>query len=123
MTTIISQCSRCKHYGGELKCEAFPGGIPRRVLNNLDDHRKHVDGDNEVVWEPSEEFDHTRHPWEEYGKPDEAEWKNLIGLEDPVKTEKALTPPTKKERAFSRFGDWNEDTIEFAQRTHIVGEE
>ena len=34
------------------KCEAFPKGIPQRILNNDVDHAEPLKGDNGVQFEP-----------------------------------------------------------------------
>jgi len=40
----IRQCDVCKWYVGELKCLAFPGGIPKAILDG-ESHAKAVEGD------------------------------------------------------------------------------
>ena len=47
-----SQCHGCKHWTGELKCKAFPEGIPIGVLANELSHEEPLPGDNGIVFEP-----------------------------------------------------------------------
>lgn len=56
-----SQCGTCVHFrspfsqkdfGGGPFCAAFPDGIPDEIYDNLVDHRRSVDGDHGVRWEP-----------------------------------------------------------------------
>lgn len=49
---IKPQCHTCKHWAGDLTCAAFPGGIPMGILMNAIDHKKHVDGDGGIKYEP-----------------------------------------------------------------------
>lgn len=56
---VLSQCDYCKHRGrlpgGGFTipvCKAFPGHIPDEVLMNQVDHRKPIDGDDGVQFEP-----------------------------------------------------------------------
>lgn len=43
--TQSDQCNRCERYLGELTCEAFPDGIPTKIVTGLHDHRKPFKGD------------------------------------------------------------------------------
>ena len=52
MTTIASQCMFCKHFQPDWTCAAFPKGIPETVVMNEADHRKPIDGDHGVQFEP-----------------------------------------------------------------------
>jgi hypothetical protein len=36
----IQLCNLCKHYLFNLKCTAFPEGIPMEILNGENDHSK-----------------------------------------------------------------------------------
>ncbi len=48
----ISQCFLCVHYKKDLKCRAFPRGIPKRILYGGFDHKEkypHQQGD--IVFE------------------------------------------------------------------------
>ncbi len=65
MTTINTQCIWCAHLRlppGEdgYTCEAFPEGVPKRILLNRVDHREPVEGDNNLQWRPREFGD--KHP-------------------------------------------------------------
>ena len=54
-----NQCGTCKHYQGDMRCDAFPypKRIPQKIVSGLFDHRKPYPGDNGVRWEPVEEAD------------------------------------------------------------------
>lgn len=55
---ILPQCSYCLHRraeGGVTACPAFPGGVPADVLRNRADHRKAIDGDAGVRFDPRPE--------------------------------------------------------------------
>ncbi len=65
MTTINTQCIWCGHLRlppGEdgYTCNAFPEGVPKRILMNVVDHREPVEGDNDLQWRPREIGD--KHP-------------------------------------------------------------
>lgn len=46
-------CPTCKHYQGDNRCPAFPDGIPDRILQGLQNHRKPIKGQvGNTVWEP-----------------------------------------------------------------------
>jgi len=55
MTTVLSQCQRCKHYQGASECAAYPDGIPAQIVQNTHDHREAYPGDNGIQFEPIEE--------------------------------------------------------------------
>ena len=46
--TII--CNRCKHKRAGIKCDAFPNGIPIKIIRS-GEHYLPVDGDNGIVFE------------------------------------------------------------------------
>ncbi len=49
----IDLCNRCKHYLTDLKCIAFPEGIPAEILTGKNNHSKPLPKqDNEIVFEP-----------------------------------------------------------------------
>ena len=48
----VLTCHRCKHFWGIDKCDAFPDGIPRRVVEGEHDHRKPYKGDRGIRFEP-----------------------------------------------------------------------
>ena len=54
MTSVFPQCLVCTHFEQGYTCAAFPEGIPQDVLLNKQDHRKAIDGDNDVRWAPLE---------------------------------------------------------------------
>lgn len=48
-------CMNCKHYRKNapgLTCDAFPAGIPDPILESDQDHRKPIDGDHGIVFDP-----------------------------------------------------------------------
>lgn len=49
------QCAGCKHYRRQLKCAAFPDGIPPKVMTGERSHLKPIKGDNGIQWEPADE--------------------------------------------------------------------
>lgn len=54
----VKLCNDCKHrskqWPNEIKCDAFPDGIPDEVLFCDLDHRKPIDGDRGIQFEPNE---------------------------------------------------------------------
>lgn len=52
MTIEIFQCSVCKRYRGDDKCDAFPEGIPQEIRMDEHDHRQPFPGDNGLLYEP-----------------------------------------------------------------------
>lgn len=57
MTTIKTPiCFGCKHFKGNMTCDAFPDGIPEDIRLSRHDHRDAYPGDNGVRYEPK---DHT----------------------------------------------------------------
>lgn len=51
----ISQCFMCRNYRQELKCRAFPRGIPKRILNGEFDHsRPYPKQENDILFSPKE---------------------------------------------------------------------
>lgn len=51
-----SQCSKCQNYINNIKCKAFPKGIPENILIGEFDHtKKHPNQDNNTLFEPIEE--------------------------------------------------------------------
>ena len=56
MTTPIVQCFVCTRYGTDNgKCQAFPDGIPEKILFMEHDHREPYKGDNGIRFEPVKE--------------------------------------------------------------------
>ena len=49
--TIGFQCIRCNHYWGEGRCDAFPNGIPEKIISGDYDHSKEHEGDNGIKFE------------------------------------------------------------------------
>lgn len=47
-----SQCTECKHYRGEIECDAFPDGIPEEIITGKHDHREPYSGDDGIRFEP-----------------------------------------------------------------------
>jgi hypothetical protein len=47
------RCFNCIRYRGALKCQAFPNGIPEKILIGEDNHSKPLkDQKNDIVFEP-----------------------------------------------------------------------
>ena len=46
-----AQCPICVHYRFDLKCAAFPDGLPAEILTGQHDHRDPYSGDNGVRFE------------------------------------------------------------------------
>jgi len=57
MTQIIPQCLGCKHFHNdkEFTCEAFPKGIPEKIIINEIDHRISYTGDHGIRFELKED--------------------------------------------------------------------
>jgi hypothetical protein len=59
MTSIILLCLRCSHIlsskGLQLKCEAFPKGIPEEISNGTIKHTKPYKGDNNIQFQSKKE--------------------------------------------------------------------
>jgi hypothetical protein len=51
---ITTQCGLCKNYKENLKCRAFPQGIPKEILEGKD-HTEPFKGDNGIRFEPIED--------------------------------------------------------------------
>jgi hypothetical protein len=47
---MTMQCPLCKHYQKDLKCEAFPDGIPEKILTGRTNHSKPFAGEK-IVFE------------------------------------------------------------------------
>ena len=51
MTSV--QCASCKHYRDDLKCAAYPKGIPVAIMTSRESHKVPRDGDHGIQWEPA----------------------------------------------------------------------
>lgn len=50
-------CIECRHYVGDLRCFAFPEGIPKEILLGKQGHDEVLDGQElDFVFEPEEPF-------------------------------------------------------------------
>jgi hypothetical protein len=49
-----NQCPRCLRYRGDAACDAFPKGIPEKILTGLVDHSKPVSGDKGKQFLPAD---------------------------------------------------------------------
>lgn len=52
-----AQCLFCKHYFGLMKCEAYPDGIPEKIMTGLHDHTKPYPGDKGIRFKPIDDKD------------------------------------------------------------------
>lgn len=49
---INTNCLTCKNYIDDLKCAAFPEGIPVEIIEDGEPHVEPIEGqDNEIVFE------------------------------------------------------------------------
>jgi len=48
-------CGKCANYTDQLRCRAFPNGIPSSIIDGLIDHTKPYPGDNGVIFEQKNE--------------------------------------------------------------------
>ncbi len=46
-------CYGCAHHFGDRMCEAFPGGIPDKIMSGEDDHTQPFPGDHGIRYEPA----------------------------------------------------------------------
>ena len=46
------QCSMCSHYRKDNACDAYPKGIPVKILTGEHDHREPYKGDDGIRFEP-----------------------------------------------------------------------
>jgi len=59
----ISICLWCKHYNGDIRCAAFPAGIPEQLYPLISgtmatfDHRYPYEGDNNIQFELEDDFE------------------------------------------------------------------
>ena len=50
---ILSKCLNCNYYFGDGKCEAFPDGIPDKILDNSVEHNKVMEEQiGDYIFEP-----------------------------------------------------------------------
>ena len=60
MTTVpMPQCLQCKHLhrqGKGWRCDAFPRGIPARIIYNEVLHDQPYPGDNGILFEAADEY-------------------------------------------------------------------
>ena len=67
-------CIYCTNYIGDMKCKAFPNGIPVSILNREVYHTKNIDGDNGIKFEAVPVIA------DENGEVDNIDMKKLFGL-------------------------------------------
>lgn len=49
---ISFQCAMCEHYDFGGVCEAFPEGIPKKILTGKHDHTEPYKGDKGIRYKP-----------------------------------------------------------------------
>ena len=49
--TMAVQCAICKHSTTQLRCDAYPKGVPDDILDGGFDHTKPFPGDNGIRFE------------------------------------------------------------------------
>lgn len=55
LNTKMPICMKCINYMKYLSCKAFPGGIPKEILDGKFDHTKKFPGQgNEILFEAKE---------------------------------------------------------------------
>ena len=54
---ISPDCVWCRRYRGDLRCEAFPDGIPMTILRSEHNHQHPYPGDNGLLFDPVDEFE------------------------------------------------------------------
>ena len=54
---IGTECITCKHYLGDLKCEAYPEKIPVPLLTGEKSHTKPYKGDGGLRYTPVKGFE------------------------------------------------------------------
>jgi len=52
---IIFQCIYCKHFIEKTFCDAFPKGIPKKIIQYKHDHKNPYPGDKGIRFEPIKE--------------------------------------------------------------------
>jgi len=62
MTQISPLCLECKHFHNneEFTCEAFPLGIPEKIILNEIDHHISYTGDSGIIFEQKDDNDKTQ---------------------------------------------------------------
>lgn len=61
-TRMLSLCQACTRLDGD-SCEAFPEGVPERILVFGEDHRKPTPGDHGLVFELDKSKTETLKDW------------------------------------------------------------
>lgn len=50
--TVLVSCAYCLRFKGSEKCDAFPGGIPKPILQGIEYHLKPYENDNGLQFLP-----------------------------------------------------------------------
>lgn len=57
MSQVTPPCFSCKNYLGNLKCQAFPKGIPADIKKGINPHIEPKNGQiNDIVYEENNEI-------------------------------------------------------------------
>lgn len=51
MTSFVIFCPLCSHYRENDCCDAFPEGIPKKVLEGEQKHEEPIRGDNGITFD------------------------------------------------------------------------
>jgi hypothetical protein len=49
---VLTPCISCLHFRKNANCDAFPKGIPEKILDGNNKHRKAYPGDHGIRFEP-----------------------------------------------------------------------
>lgn len=59
---VVKQCTACKHYWGNSKCDAYTTEIPISIRTGKHDHRDPYENDNGIQYERVLNNDNNQRP-------------------------------------------------------------